>query len=192
MERLVADSVELGHSLMSLRASETGIYRRFGFGLAGDSANLEIDVIRASPLRSADMAGSFALLSPDEVLHTIPPVYDLAAFSRAGVITRPTAAWWRRRFEAVLDHSKASFVVVHLDADEHADGYVHYSTSWNDDEPDEAPIGRGEVHDLFGADDTVELALWQYLLDVDLVTRWRANGRPIDDPVRLAARDHRA
>ncbi len=132
------------------------------------------------------------LLSPDEVLDTIPPLYDVAAFGRAGVITRPTTTWWRRRFDAVLDRSKASFVVVHLDADGRADGYVHYSTSWNDDEPDEAPIGCGEVHDLFGADDTVELALWQYVLDVDLVTRWRANGRPIDDPVRLAARDHRA
>lgn len=83
-------------------------------------------------------------------------------------------------------------MVVHLDASGNADGYVLYSTSWNDDRPAEAPTGRGEVHDLFGADERIELALWQYLLDVDLVTWWRANGRPTDDPVRLAAADHRA
>lgn len=73
-----------------------------------------------------------------------------------------------------------------------ANGYVHYSPTWNDDTPDEAPAGRGEVHELFGADDSVEIALWQYVLDIDLVTRWRANGRPIDDPIRLAANDVRA
>lgn len=192
MEHLIADSVEQGNALMSLRASETGIYGRFGFGLAGESANLDIDVVRASPLRHADISGSFTMLHPDNVLETIPPLYDEVALRRAGVISRPTDTWWRRQFESLLDRSKAMFVVVHVDASGQADGYVRYAPNWNDDAPDEAPTGRGEVHELFGADDTVELALWQFVLDVDLVTRWRANGRPIDDPVRFAARDGRA
>lgn len=192
MEDLIAASVRDGHVLMSLRASETGIYGRYGFGLAGDSANLEIDVGRARPLRGVDDAGSFTLLAPDEVLDTIPPVYESVALRRPGVITRPTEAWWTRRFEPVLERSTAAFVVLHRDADGRADGYVHYSTRWNDDRPDDAPTGRGSVHELFGTDDRVELALWQYVLDVDLVTQWRADGRPVDDPVRLAAADHRA
>jgi len=192
MERLIADGVEQGLALMMLWASETGIYRRFGFGHAGDAANLQIDGVRASPLRRSSVDGSFELLSPDDALDTIPAVYDAVALRRGGVITRPSETWWRRQFESVLDRSKAEFVIVHVDLEGRADGYVHYGASWNDDEPDEAPTGSGTVHDLFGADDRVELALWQYLLDVDLVTRWRANGRPVDDPVRRAARDSRA
>ena len=192
MEDLIASSVREGDVLMSLRASETPIYGRYGFGLAGDSANLDIDVDRARPLRRIDDGGFFALLGPDEVLDTIPPLYDSVALRRPGVIRRPTDAWWRRRFETVLERSAASFVVIHHDTEGRADGYVSYTTRWNDDRPDEAPTGRGSVHDLFGVDDRVELALWQYLLDVDLVTNWRAEGRPVDDPVRLAAADHRA
>ena len=192
VERLVADGVDRGLALMSLWASETGIYRRFGFGHAGDNANLEIEVSGASPLRRADLDGSFTLLSPEEALATIPAVYDAVALRRAGVITRPNETWWRRQFDALLERTRAEFVVVHRDAAGTADGYVHYGTSWNDASPDEAPTGAGTVHDLFGADERVELALWQYLLDVDLVSTWRANRRPVDDPVRRAARDSRA
>jgi len=192
MEQLVADSVEQGQALMSLRASETGIYRRFGFGHAGDTANLQIDAVRATPLSGADVGGSFRMFPAEEALETIPAVYDAVALRRAGVITRPNETWWRRQFESVLDRSKAEFVVVHLDRDGRADGYCHYGTAWIDDEPDEAMAGRGTVHDLFGADDRVELALWQFVLDVDLVSRWRANNRPVDDPVRRAAHDSRA
>ncbi len=192
MERLVGDAVDQGFALMMLWASETGIYRRFGFGHAADSANLVIDASGASPLRRAEVPGSFELLTPEEALAEIPAVYDAVALGRPGGITRPNETWWRRQFDALLDRSKAEFVVVHHDAGGHADGYVHYGTSWNDDEPDDAPAGYGTVHELFGADDRVELALWQYLLDVDLVTRWRANGRPVDDQVRRAARDNRS
>ncbi|MFW2336300.1 GNAT family N-acetyltransferase [Ilumatobacter sp.] len=192
MEQLIADSVDQDLALMMLWASETGIYRRFGFGHAADHANLQIAVSGAAPLRRDDVGGSFVLLSPDEVLDTVPAVYDTAALRRAGGITRPNETWWRRQFDSVLDRSKAEYVVVHLDRDGRADGYVHYGATWNDDEPDEAPTGSGTVLDLFGADDRVELALWQYLFDVDLVTRWRANGRPTDDPVRRAAGDGRA
>jgi predicted acetyltransferase len=192
MHRLIADGVDQGLALMLLWASETGIYRRFGFGHAADSANLQIDVAGASPLRRAEAPGEFALLTPEEALHEIPAVYDAVALRRAGAITRPNETWWRRQFDALLERRKAEFVVVHRDGDGRADGYVHYGSSWNDDEPDEAPTGNGTVHDLFAIDDRVELALWQYLLDVDLVTRWRANGRPIDDLVRAAALDSRA
>jgi len=192
MEQLVADSVEQGQTMMSLRASETGIYRRFGFGHAGDIANLQIDAVRAAPLTGAAVGGSFHMVAPEEALETIPAVYDAVALRRAGVITRPNETWWRRQFESVLDRSTAEFVVVHLDRAGRADGYAHYGTAWIDDEPDEAMAGRGTVHDLFGADDRVELALWQFVLDVDLVSRWRANNRPVDDPVRRAAHDSRA
>jgi predicted acetyltransferase len=37
----------------------------------------------------------------------------------------------------------------------------------------------------------VELALWQYVLDLDLVDRVRAEQRPPDDPLRMALADQR-
>ena len=48
------------------------------------------------------------------------------------------------------------------------------------------------MHDLWGASDAVELALWQYLFDIDLVKTWRASERPVNDPIRRAMYDVRA
>ena len=39
---------------------------------------------------------------------------------------------------------------------------------------------------------TVELELWRYLLDIDLITTWKAEPRPVDEPVRRAMHDSRA
>ena len=192
VRQLIADSVDAGHTLMSLRASETRIYGRFGFGIAGEAANFDVDAIRTKPLSVPPAPGSIELVAPDRVLDVVPPIYD-RAIRRPGAITRPNESWWRRALSLVLDDDgKAAFVAVHRDDAGHADGVVLYEVGWNDDEPDEAPAGRGEVHLLFGVDDATELELWRFVLDVDLVTRWRANVRPLDDPLRRAADDVRA
>jgi predicted acetyltransferase len=48
------------------------------------------------------------------------------------------------------------------------------------------------VFDLWGASPAVELALWDYTLGIDLVVVWRAEPRPVDDPIRRAMFDSRA
>lgn len=186
---LIDDAVERGLVLMSLRASEAVIYSRYGFGVAGESAAVEIDPRRAAPLAGVPAGGSFRLLGSDELLDTIPDLYDRVAHHRPGAITRPRS-WWPRYLRDALERTKASFVVVHHAADGTADGYAHYDVAWTDGMLT-GSTGTGEVHDLFGADAAVELALWQYLFDLDLVTEWKATERPVDDLVRDAARDRR-
>ena len=39
---------------------------------------------------------------------------------------------------------------------------------------------------MWGADAAVELALWKFILELDLVDTVRAEERPVDDPVRFA------
>jgi predicted acetyltransferase len=190
MHALVDDAIERGLALMSLRASEAVIYQRYGFGVAADFCEAAIDAGRAGPLAGAATDGSFRYLAADEILEAVPPVYDRAAHRRPGVITRPME-WWKRLLHDAIEGKKGSYVVVHLDASGRPDGYVHYESKW-DDESFVESAGTGKVHDLFGADDSVELALWQFLFDLDLVTRWTAEQRPADDLVRLAARDSRA
>ena len=70
------------------------------------------------------------------------------------------------------------------------DGYVKYAIAWDESENDD--VGRGTVHDLFGADVRVERDLWAYLLGIDLIDEWRAEERPIDEAVRFAFADMRA
>ncbi|MEQ8439671.1 MAG: GNAT family N-acetyltransferase [Ilumatobacter fluminis] len=190
MHELVADADRRGLPLMSLRASEATIYERFGFGLAGEFCGIELIPRQAAPIRGAAADGSMRLLRPDEIVDVLPDLYDRVAFGRPGVITRP-ASWYRRLFKDAIEGSKASFVAVHTNADGIDDGYIHYENEWDDGHAD-GPTGKGEVYDAYGATPATELALWQYLCDVDLVTRWKATERPIDDLVRTACHNTRA
>lgn len=190
MEAVVRDAAERGLPLMSLRASEATIYGRYGFGIAGDVCQAELIRTGARPVRGAAPGGSFRILAPDAILDTLPALYERVAHRRAGVITRP-ASWWPRLFRNAIERSAASFVVVHTAADGTDDGYVHYDVKWEDEHPD-GPTGAGVVHELWAGSDEAELALWRYVTDVDLVTRWRLDTRPVDDLVRFAVHDRRA
>ncbi len=195
MHRLLVESRQRGQVIATLHASETPIYRRFGFGLASDAAAAEITSHRATPWRVPPVAGAMRLLRPDEVLTQIPPLYERVARWRVGSISRPSW-WWARTLldatrPAAEPFGKGSFVAVHVDADGNDDGFVSYTLNW-DQAFGTNPAGRGEVHDLWGADADVELALWRYLIGIDLVLTWQAEPRPVDEPVRRAMHDARA
>jgi predicted acetyltransferase len=187
MRALIGDAVDRGLALMSLRASEATIYERYGFGLAGDSADVELIPDRARPIRGA-APGSVRILDPAQIVATVEPIYERC--TRTGWISRPPS-FWRRLFRSAIDGTGAHFVAVHTAIDGTDDGYVLYETRWDDDGPG-VPTGAGEVHELFATDDAAELALWAYVCDVDLVRRWRLPARPVDDILRRAAHDTRA
>lgn len=187
MRALVDDASQRGLALMSLRASETTIYGRYGFGMAGDGVEAELEPTRARPVLGA-APGTFRILDPDDVLVTVMPLYERFGHRRPGRITRP-ASFWRRLFRVAIERSSPTFVAVHTDPDGNDDGYVLYETGWN--QGDE-PGGTGHVHELVGADDAAELALWSYVCDVDLVRTWKLHERPADDLIRRAAHDTRA
>ncbi len=188
MHGLIDDAVDRELPLMSLRASQATIYGRFGFGVAGDFAFATIDPKAAGPLTGADTSGSFRMVPADQILSVIPPLYDRVAMRRPGRISRPLAFDEQMIYADAIKLASPSSVVVHLDASGEPDGFVHYSVKTSDD----FAHNTGTVHDVFGANDAVELALWQFIVDVDLVHEWHADERPTDDLVRWACRDLRA
>jgi len=188
MTSLLREARAEGRSLASLRASEAVIYGRYGYGLAAESTSVRIDRARARPVANT-AAGSFRLLGRDEILDVVPTVYERAA-RRPGVISRPTYLW-RRYLESALVGEKAGFVAVHTGLDGTDDGYVHYTLAWSEDTFAESH-GTGKVHDLWGTTPAVELALWQYLFDIDLVRTYDVEERPVDDALRWAVTDPRS
>lgn len=184
---LVAARAE-GRVLASLRASEAVIYRRFGFGVAADSLSVRVDTRRARPVTGA-APGSVRVLQRSEILGVVPAIYD-RVISRPGAITRP-AFLWERYLDDALTGDKAGNVVVHTSVDGVDDGFAHYTVAWHE-EPFIDTYGVGEVHDVFGATPAVELALWEFLVGIDLIRHYDVEERPLDDPMRLAVRDRRA
>jgi predicted acetyltransferase len=103
---------------------------------------------------------------------------------------------WRRLLKDASQPTAEPFgaahvVAVHTDPAGVDDGYVHYVVKWNDRFA-ENPVGIGTIEDLRGASPEVELELWRYLVDIDLITSWTAETRPVDEPVRRAMHDSRA
>jgi predicted acetyltransferase len=189
MHRLLVEARDEGRVLASLRASEAVIYRRFGFAVAGESAEMTLTTRTAGPVESP-APGTFRILHESEVLDIVPGLYDRFARRRVGTIDRPHV-FWTRILEDAITRKKPSFVAVHLDPSGAIDGYVHYDVQWKH-QPDGSEVGAGELNDLFGADAAVERALWAYLLRVDLIQTWTADNRPSEDTIRFAIRDQRA
>jgi predicted acetyltransferase len=195
MHRLLRESHERGNVLAALHASETSIYRRFGFGLATDSVAAVVTTRHAKPWRSGPLPGSMRLLPHTEVLEVTPPLYERVARWRVGSISRPAWMWPRILKDAsqptTEPYGKGSFVAVHTDTSGTEDGYVFYDVDWNETFGMN-PTGAGKVRDLWGASPQVESELWRYLLDIDLITTWKAEQRPVNEPVRRAMQDSRA
>ncbi len=187
MEMVMDDAVEQDLPLTSLRASEAGIYRRYGFGIAGDFTDIAIDVPRAGAVAGA-APGRFRVLQPDEIEPATAAIDLAAVHRRPGAMTR-TDTWRRYHFGDAIEQSKGAFVVVHVGADGEPDGYTYYHAQWNDVFEES---GSGDIKDVMAVSDDVELALWQYLLNVDLVRKWTSGERPVDDLVREALSDRRA
>jgi predicted acetyltransferase len=195
MHRLLADSRERGNVLATLHASETSIYRRYGFGLATDSIAAVVTPRAAKPWRVPAAPGSMRLLDRTELFDVVPPLYERIARWRVGSISRPLW-WWKRSLKDAsrptdTPFGKGSFVAVHTDADGNDDGFVHYDVDWNESFATN-PVGAGKVRDLWGSSIEIEVELWRYLTDIDLIVQWEAEVRPVDEPVRRAMHDSRA
>jgi predicted acetyltransferase len=188
LTKLLVDARARAMPLASLRASEGVIYRRFGFGIAGNLTSVEVDAARVRPVRGG-APGSQRLLARDEALDVVPALYERIA-RRPGAIIRP--AWmWKRYLGELIDGSEAQHVVVHTSPEGVDDGFAHYSLKWKE-AFETQPYGIGEIWDLWGETPAVELALWRFLTEIDLVRIYTAEERPLDDVLRMAATDPRA
>ncbi|MBI4219133.1 MAG: GNAT family N-acetyltransferase [Chloroflexi bacterium] len=188
MRRQLSDVRARGESLAVLWASESSIYRRFGYGIASHSERWSIDrsrarfdppVIDKGRVRAIDSAGARKLA---------PSIYEQAARARPGMLLR-NDKWWDARLRDP-EHwrwggASANFFAVH-ETDNAVDGYViyRYRRDWRDG----VPASSVTDIELLGTDANTEAALWQFCLSVDLTETVECWNRPVDDPLwwRLA------
>jgi predicted acetyltransferase len=177
--------------IAGLWASEAGIYQRFGYGVATFAAHCEVDRRRAAFRSPTEPAGELRLVDVEEARSTFPMVFDAVLPTRPGVFAR-TDAWWTSEFFYDPEHARRggspASLLLH-ETDGRPTGYARYRISPDWDE--QGPKATLEVSEAMAVSPEATLALWRYLLDVDLTTLIRGRLLPVDHPLLLSVAEPR-
>ncbi len=160
MEELHADAEAHDEAIVMLTASEGGIYRRFGYGVASQCRIIEIDRRRTEVRpehRPAPGAVRLVDASNDEVLAQIIALFDRLRATRVGEIDRTPDTFRLSR------HHRGPGTRWAV----HADGYASWKVEgrWHNGHP----AHEMELFDLVAGTPEAHAALWHTVLGVDLV-----------------------
>jgi predicted acetyltransferase len=189
MHHQLRDAAERGEVVATLRASQSRIYGRFGYGVATRGRGVRVRRSGAGWRDSAPRGGAVRLLAREDVLDVLPAVHQCIALHRPGGMTRPPG-WWSTMLARDVAGSDVLLAAVHTGPDGD-DGYAVATLG--------GPGGPGvdferralAVEDLHAAGVEVTAELWRFLLDVDLVGAVEAHLRPLDEPLELMLADRR-
>ncbi len=182
MRRQLDDVAASGEPLTMLTASESGIYGRFGYGIATTAARYELERPFAALAVRANEAGRIRLVEIGEYLAYFTPLYDRLRRRKPGMIDRP-----RRYWEWVVAHQYpasdgAQFFALYEDADGKISGVAQYQVKneWLNGLSNSVLT----VRELLAETTDAHVGLWRYCLGVDLVRTIRTGNRHTDDPIR--------
>lgn len=185
MRAQLRDLHSRGEPFASLRATEYGIYRRYGYGVASRGRDVEVDLYRAAPRPDAPTGGEVRLVDRSRIRDVLPAVYERLGMHRPGTATRP-AHWWDNMINLPLATGEHLMAAVHRGEDGD-DGFVVW-TPHRDPRSD----GRLEVRDMVTGGAQAHAGLWRFLTGIDLMRHVEVRLQPLDDPLELLVDDPRA
>ena len=176
-----------GVPIAGLTVSETTIYGRFGFGVAtfADSIEIETARVRWSGPRPA---GRLHLVEAEQLWPDAVRIADAARASQPGGLRYDELLLGQAI--GLLGEDRAALRAVRYDdANGRPTGFASYELG-----PAEGDYSKhsATVRHLIAATDEAEIALWRFLLELDLVATLRAPGRPVDEPANWHLGDLRA
>ena len=186
MARAADDARRRGEPVAALLASESTIYRRFGYGAATLSSTVELDRTHARLRHPPDITGRLRLLDAGEMAAVLPDIHERYRRQQPGEVSR-SGGWWARYLQDPEERRGGAgprFAAV-WDGDQ---GYVTYRSAqrWDDG----LPGFTLTVEQLVAVSPEVRAGLWQYCFGVDLVRLIKAY-LPLDDPLRWMLVDPR-
>lgn len=180
IRRQLDDVRAAGEPVAVLWASEPGIYRRFGYGLA--SRRLSVTLPRAGTVVEGpvDDALRVRLVPPADGLPAIEEVYAAVRAQRPGMPRHVGRGRERAVLDPVSQRHGASELrcAVVADADR-VRGYALFATEsvWTDGQP----AGTVKVREALAVDPAATAAVWRFLLSIDLMARVEHINLPEDD-----------
>ena len=191
MRWLFDQAGERGEPLAILWASEAAIYQRFGYGPGCLTTSFEAqkDKIRFS--RPAEPVGQIRIVDLEEAARRFPPIYEIHRQTTAGATSRSEDRW---RWEVLSDfewnrHGNGSKVLAVLEDEGRDRGYVIYRTRGDWDNL--GPKGVVTVLEVCAVDGATERALWEWVVDLDLIGTVRGWRGPVPHPLQLLVTEPR-
>jgi predicted acetyltransferase len=173
---------ERGEPLAVLTASEGGIYGRFGYGLGTYGLSFDMPVGHADFVRGYHPAGTMRFVSRDDAISSILGVHEAVRHERPGMpaLNETRLVYGLHDHEHDPDKGASTLFAVH-EGENGIDGFVIYRVKheWSASIPESSLT----VRDLQAANPAAYADLWRFVLDVDLIARVTASGRPVDDPL---------
>ncbi|MBJ7594588.1 MAG: GNAT family N-acetyltransferase [Candidatus Dormibacteraeota bacterium] len=190
MDRCLRSARDRDIPVLGLGASESSIYRRFGYGVASHIGSAAIDTAHAALRISFHDPGRLRFVP----LHDAVPLWrdiESRQVDRTGGILR-SADHWRvgiARNETPDGKIAPMTVVAHEDAAGVLDGFANYRVElrWADG------LSDGIVHltELTALNLDAHLALWQHVLEMDLIEHVEMWRFWLDDPLQQLVADPR-
>ena len=195
MRRQLADIADRGEEpIAALWAAETPIYGRYGYGRAASIAYFEFGRGEGAldGRAPADPSLTLRLAEPGAVTAELAKVYDAVLPGQPGFFVRDDD-WWGRALHDESGERPGTAPLRCLLAEDGSGvrGYAVYTVTDRWDEATNLPDGSLLIRELIAADPAAGAALWQNLLDRDLITSVAAELRPADDPVLYQLLDQR-
>jgi predicted acetyltransferase len=179
-----------GISVLGLGASESSIYRRFGYGVASHMGGVDIDTAHATLRVPFEDPGRLRFQPFDAAIPALREVESQQP-DRVGGIRRSENHW--RRIAATVARPRDGMgpmqVVLHEDGSGHVDGFALYRVEmhW----PDELADGIVHVRELTALNRDAHVALWQHVLGLDLIEHLQMERFWPDDPIQHLLADPR-
>lgn len=188
IRRQFADVRSRGEPVAALFASESGIYGRFGYGLASLESRFAIRrgegaLLRDSP---AEPGLRLRIADPQDARHDLAAVYDIERQRRPGLWARDDRWWGSVLHDPEYMREGAAPLRCMIAEDgsgqRSSRGYALYAvkSTWGEDG---LPAGVIHVREVMTADPAATAAIWNDLLTRDLTGELVARMRPVDDPL---------
>ena len=193
MTRQLADIHDRGEAIAALWASESGIYRRFGYGAASKLSSLRIRRGEGQLAHDAAPEGDLRLriVEPQRARPELAMVYDAMLPGRPGALARDDRWWDAALYDPEYRRDGYGPLRCLLAEDSSGPrGYALYSGSPQWDE-DGIPGGVISIRELIADGAAATAGLWGDLLSRDLTGEVLAWNRPLDDPLQHLLADPR-
>jgi predicted acetyltransferase len=181
---------ERGEPLATLYSSEGSIYGRYGYGPATFGARYMIDGRKARLARPIEEVarGSMRMVGAAEAREALPALAADYAPSRPGEIDALPGEWLDLEGAWRAEEAQQRFFALYCEGDR-VDGAVQYRIAGTD--PSDPWSRAVFLERFFAVSRGAYVALWDFLLGIDLVDEVRTRGRPVDEPLRWMLVDHR-